>query len=201
MSWHVGELPAAQKFAIKNLAAFPAKIDAVITNAAGCGSGIHEYPLILKGTKAEPAAVAFAERTSDITVFLQKLGNLTPIPALDKPLRIAYHDACHLANAQGVTAPPRDLLRAIPGVEVVEIPQGHLCCGSAGTYNIDQPVIAASLGRQKAAHARSTAPDLIASGNIGCLTQLRTHIAKEDGAPIPVRHTIQILRVAYRSDL
>ena len=201
LSWHVGELNAAQKFAVKNLAAFPGNIDAVITNAAGCGSGIHEYPLILKGTKAEAAAQAFAERTSDITVFLQKLGDLAPIPAPTKPLRIAYHDACHLANAQGVTAQPRELLRSIPSVEILEIAEAHMCCGSAGTYNIDQPVIAASLGRQKAAHVRATAPDLIASGNIGCLTQLRTHLAKDGNAPIPIRHTIQILRDAYRGEL
>jgi len=201
LSWHIGELTAAQKFAVKNLAAFPADIDAVITNAAGCGSGIHEYPLILKGTGAEAAAKAFAERTSDITVFLQKLGDLTPIPDPGKPLRIAYHDACHLANAQGVTAEPRDLLRAIPGVEIAEIPEAHMCCGSAGTYNIDQPEIAASLGRQKAAHVRNTAPDLIASGNIGCLTQLRSHLSQDQGPTVPIRHTIQILRDAYREQL
>jgi glycolate oxidase iron-sulfur subunit len=201
LSWHVGELIAAQKFAIRNLSAFPGDIDAVITNAAGCGSGIHEYPLILKGTRAEAAAQAFAERTSDITAFLQKLGDLAPIPDPGKRIRVAYHDACHLANAQGVTAQPRDLLRSIPGVEIAEIAEAHMCCGSAGTYNIDQPKIAASLGRQKAAHARSTSPDLIASGNIGCLTQLRTHLAKDQGAPIPIRHTIQILRDAYRGTL
>ncbi len=201
LSWHVGELSAAQKFAVQNLAAFPADIDAVITNAAGCGSGIHEYPLILKGTRAEPAAQAFAKCTSDITVFLQKLGDLAPIPHPGKSLRIAYHDACHLANAQGVTAQPRDLLRSIPGVEIAEIPLAHLCCGSAGTYNIDQPAIAASLGRQKADHVRSTTPDLIASGNIGCLTQLRSHLAQDGGPPVPIRHTIQILRDAYRSTL
>ena len=175
LSWHVGELKDAQKFAINNLGAFPADIDAIITNAAGCGSGIHEYPLILKGTSAEAAAQAMAERTFDITAYLAKLGNLAPISAPSRPVRIAYHDACHLANAQGVRVQPRDLLRTIPGVEIIEIPDGGTCCGSAGTYNIDQPEIAASLGRQKAEHIRNTQPEMIASGNIGCLTQLRTH--------------------------
>ncbi len=197
LSWHVGELKDAQKFAINNLGAFPADVDAIITNAAGCGSGIHEYPLILKGTSAEPAAQAMAERTCDISVQLAKLERLAPVPDPGRTLRIAYHDACHLANAQGVRQPPRDLLRAIPGVEVVEIPDGGTCCGSAGTYNIDQPEIAASLGRKKAKFIRDLAPDIIVSGNIGCLTQLRTHLGQDGGPPIPVRHTIQVLRDAY----
>lgn len=197
LSWHVGELNDAQKFAINNLGAFPADIDAIITNAAGCGSGVHEYPLILKGTSAEAAAQAMAERTFDITAYLAKLGNLAPIPAPSRPVRIAYHDACHLANAQGVRVQPRDLLRTIPGVEIVEIPDGGTCCGSAGTYNIDQPEIAASLGRQKAEHIRHVKPEMIASGNIGCLTQLRTHLDNDDRHRIPIRHTIQILRDAY----
>ncbi len=202
LSWHVGDLPAAQKFAIRNLAAFPADVDAVITNAAGCGSGIHEYPLILKGTQAEAAAIAFAERTCDISVFLARLGtDFAPVPAPSRPLRIAYHDACHLSNAQGVTAQPRDLLRAIPGVEVLEVPDGATCCGSAGTYNIDQPEIAAALGAQKAKHLRSTGADLIATGNIGCLTQIKTHLAKYGGPDLPIRHTIQILRDAYAGRL
>lgn len=197
LSWHVGELKDAQRFAINNLAAFPADVEAIITNAAGCGSGIHEYPLILKGSSAEAAAQAMAERTCDITVHLAKLGPLVPVPDPGRSLRIAYHDACHLANAQGVRLPPRDLLRAIPGVEIVEIPDGGTCCGSAGTYNIDQPEIAASLGRQKAKFIRDLAPDIIVSGNIGCLTQLRTHLGQDGGPPIPIRHTIQVLRDAY----
>ncbi|MBT5903429.1 MAG: 4Fe-4S dicluster domain-containing protein [Opitutaceae bacterium] len=201
LSWHVGELKDAQKFAINNLGAFPADIDAIITNAAGCGSGIHEYPLILKGTSAEAAAQAMAERTFDITAYLAKLGNLAPISAPSRPVRIAYHDACHLANAQGVRVQPRDLLRTIPGVEIIEIPDGGTCCGSAGTYNIDQPEIAASLGRQKAEHIRNTQPEMIASGNIGCLTQLRTHLNNDGQQPIPIRHTIQILRDAYAGSL
>ncbi len=202
LSWHVGDLPAAQRFAIRNLAAFPANIDAVITNAAGCGSGLHEYPLILKGTRAEAAAVAFAERACDISVFLARLGDdRAPIPAPTRPPRIAYHDACHLANAQGVKAEPRDLLRAIPGAEVIEVPDGATCCGSAGTYNLDQPKIAASLGAQKAQHLRETGADLVATGNIGCLTQIKSHLATDGGPALPVRHTVQILRDAYAGRL
>ncbi len=201
LSWHVGELKQAQKFAINNLGAFPADVDAIITNAAGCGSGIHEYPLILKGTSAENAAKAMAERTCDISVYLNRLDELAPIPSPKSTLKVAYHDACHLANAQGVRSEPRELLKRIPNVEVLEIPDGETCCGSAGTYNIDQPEIASALGGQKADHVRSIAPDLVASGNIGCLTQLKTNLASSTKSPISVRHTIQVLRDAYAGKL
>ncbi len=110
--------------------------------------------------------------------FLHRLGDLQPIPDRGRKLRVAYHDACHLANAQGVRAEPRKLLRLIPGVEVCEIADSHLCCGSAGTYNIDQPEIANSLGQQKVANVLATAPDIVATGNIGCMTQLATHLGQ-----------------------
>ncbi len=113
-----------------------------------------------------------------------------------KAQRIAYHDACHLANAQGVRGEPRELLRAIPQVELVELADAHLCCGSAGTYNMDQPGIAASLGEQKAAAVIKSGASVVASGNIGCLTQLRLHLARL-GSPVTVRHTMQVLRDAY----
>ena len=113
-------------------------------------------------------------------------------------MRVAYHDACHLANAQNVRREPRALLRAIPGVELCELPDADFCCGSAGTYNIDQPGIAASLGEQKARSVLTTGAEAVASGNIGCLTQLRAQLVKR-GSPLPVRHTMQVLRDAYES--
>jgi len=200
LSWHVGDLKAAQKFAIANLTAFSRddEIDAIITNAAGCGSGLHEYNLILKGTDWEKRADEFKHRVMDVTTFLHQLGELEPFPESVEEKTIAYHDACHLSNAQGIVAQPRELLRRIPGVTLVEVPDAHLCCGSAGTYNIDQPEIAASLGEQKAEAILSTSPDLIATGNIGCLTQIKTHLAKK-GKPIPIRHTVQILRDAWKA--
>jgi len=201
LSWHVGEMEDAQRFAINNLGAFPADVDAVITNAAGCGSGIHEYPLILKGTSAEPAAQAMAKRTCDVSVQLMRLEALAPVPDPGRKLRIAYHDACHLANAQGVRQAPRDLLRAIPGVEILEIPDGGTCCGSAGTYNIDQPEIANALGHKKAEYIRALHPDLVVSGNIGCLTQLRAHLDRGETPSVPIKHTVQVLRDAYLGKL
>lgn len=197
LSWHVGDHAAAQKFAQRNLEAFdPRKFDAIITNAAGCGSGLHEYHLILKGTPFEKQADEFRHKVCDITTYLHQLGHLKPFPDSGQPRTIAYHDACHLSHAQGITAQPRALLQSIPGVTLVEIPNAHLCCGSAGTYNIDQPEIASSLGTQKAEAILSTNPDLIATGNIGCLTQISSHLNKQN-RPIPIRHTVQILRDAW----
>ena len=196
LAWHAGDLHAARKFAQKNIAAFPADVDAIVSNAAGCGSAMREYHLILRGTAGEAGAVAFSKRVIDVSAFLAKLG-LREIPSgFGRPTRLAYHDACHLANAQNVRREPRALLRAIPGVELCELAEAHLCCGSAGTYNIDQPEIAASLGEKKARAALATRATMIASGNIGCLTQLRVHLAKL-GSSVPVRHTMQVLRDAY----
>jgi glycolate oxidase iron-sulfur subunit len=110
---------------------------------------------------------------------------------------VAYHDACHLANAQGVRDFPRELLRSIPGLELVELADTHLCCGSAGTYNLDQPEIAAGLGETKARAVIATGVDLVATGNIGCLTQLLSHLDRL-GSPVRVRHTMQVLRDALR---
>jgi glycolate oxidase iron-sulfur subunit len=194
LAWHTGDLASAQAFAKRNLEAFPDDVDAIITNAAGCGSAMHEYHLILKGTRDEERADVFRKRVVDVSVFLSRLG-LSERPGA-APAKIAYHDACHLANAQNVRSEPRQLLTSIQGVELFELADAHLCCGSAGTYNIDEPEIAASLGQQKARAVIATAADLVATGNIGCLTQLRTHL-KQLGSPILVRHTMQIVRDAY----
>lgn len=199
LAWHTGDLAAAQAQARRNLDAFPADVDAILTNAAGCGSAMHEYHLILKGTPDEARAEAFRHRVVDISVYLARLGLREKPAGWKQPVAVAYHDACHLSNAQGVRAQPRDLLRGIPGVEVREVANGHLCCGSAGTYNLDQPEIAASLGRQKAAAVAATQATVVATGNIGCLTQLKTQL-EQTGSPVRVRHTLQVLRDAYESE-
>lgn len=196
LAWHTGDIEAARSFARQNMDAFPADVDAILTNAAGCGSAMHEYHLVLRGTPDEARAEAFRKRVVDVSVFLARLGLREKPAGWTTPRPVAYHDACHLANAQGVRAQPRDLLRAIPGVEVREIANGHLCCGSAGTYNLDQPVIADSLGKQKAQAAIATGAEVVATGNIGCLTQVKTHLGRL-GSPVRVQHTMQILRDAY----
>jgi glycolate oxidase iron-sulfur subunit len=197
LSWHTGDLAAAQAFARRNLDAFTADVDAVLTNAAGCGSAMHEYHLILKGTPDEARAEAFRKRVMDVSVFLGRIGlREKPAAAASGAVKVAYHDACHLANAQGVREEPRALLRAVPGLELKEVADGYLCCGSAGTYNLDQPETATSLGAQKAKAVVATGATVVASGNIGCLTQLKVHLEKT-GSPLRVRHTMQVLRDAY----
>jgi glycolate oxidase iron-sulfur subunit len=155
------------------------------------------FVFLVGGWGVVARAEAFRQRVVDVSVFLAKLGLREAPVGWTKPRTIAYHDACHLANAQGVRSEPRSLLRAIPGVELREIADAHLCCGSAGTYNLDQPATAASLGAQKARAVLATGATVVASGNIGCLTQLRTHLAKV-GSPVRVRHTMQVLRDAYQ---
>ncbi len=198
LAWHTGDLHAARDFARRNLDAFPADVDAVLTNAAGCGSAMHEYHLVLAGTPDADRAENLRHRVMDVSVFLTKLGLSEKPAGYGAPIKVAYHDACHLSNAQGVRRQPRELLRAIPDLELFELADAHLCCGSAGSYNMDQPVIAASLGEQKARAVIATGADVVASGNIGCLTQLRVHLAKQ-GSPIKIRHTLQVLRDAYHS--
>jgi glycolate oxidase iron-sulfur subunit len=195
LAWHTGDLAAAQRFARQNLEAFPDDVDAILTNAAGCGSAMHEYHLVLRGTPDEARAEAFRHHVMDVSVFLMKLGLREPLR--ETQLKAAYHDACHLSNAQNVSRQPRDLLKAIPGLQLLEITDSHLCCGSAGSYNMDQPAIASSLGTQKARNILATGAEIVVTGNIGCMTQVAMHL-KKLGSPIRVRHTMQVLRDAHQ---
>ncbi|MEL6148136.1 MAG: glycolate oxidase subunit GlcF [Chloroflexota bacterium] len=194
---HIGEDERALKLAQNNIDVFPDNVDAIITNAAGCGSGMHEYGVLFMGHNDEPAAKDFAHKVVDISVFLDELG-LTPPPALKQPLKVAYHDACHLLHAQGIKSAPRALLKSIPGLELLELNDGGLCCGSAGTYNIEQPQIAHELGQMKAQRVIDTGAEMVVSGNIGCMTQLQTHL---NGQGLPVLHTIELLDRAYCGEL
>ena len=192
---HIGEADQARSLARRNLAAFPLDVDAIITNAAGCGSGMHEYGLLFAGAPDEEAARSFAHKVMDISLFLYRLGLDTP-PPLPERVRVAYHDACHLAHAQHITAEPRALLSSIPNLELMEIAEGDLCCGSAGVYNLEQPTIARQLGDRKARNILAVTPDVVATGNIGCMMQLRTHTHRQ-GHALPVLHTVTILDRAY----
>ena len=188
---HAGEAEAARAHARRLLAALPTDVDAVVTNAAGCGSGIHEYPLLFKGTGDEEAMSDLARRSVDISSFLARLPALTPM-RLSRPLRVAYHDACHLQHALKVASEPRNLLAQVENLELVEIGGDGFCCGSAGIYNIDHPETADQLGAAKAAAVADTGAACLATGNIGCLNQLQMHLA-DRGLDIPVRHTVSVL--------
>jgi len=202
LSMHTGEAKQAESLARKNLAAFPSDVDAVITNAAGCGSGMREYPLLFRGSNVEEQATAFAAKVRDISEFLDELG-LVETPSFPEKVRVAYHDACHLAHAQRVTAAPRRLLASIGNVELLEVPEGDLCCGSAGTYNLEQPEIARQLGERKASNIASVDAAWVAAGNIGCIMQIRAYLPAHSPAYLQangaasVLHTIEVLDRAY----
>jgi glycolate oxidase iron-sulfur subunit len=196
LAMHVGDANRARRLARANLRAFPPDVDAIVTTAAGCGSGMHDYPLLFKGLPEEEAATSLAAKTLDVIAFLDRLG-IPELPPLSSPQRVAYHDACHLANAQDIRLAPRALLQRIPNLHLIEIADGGFCCGSAGTYNVDQPEIAADLGRRKADAIRATGADAVCTGNIGCLVQIATHLKRLSGgaphAPMAVLHSIELI--------
>ncbi len=203
---HTGARSLALEQARRNLGAFDTEtVDAVVSNAAGCGAGLKEYPMLLagEGEADEARAEQLAAKVRDISVYLAELsadGGLEPFMPTSRPITVAYHDACHLAHAQGVKAEPRALIRSIPGVTLAEVRQGDLCCGSAGTYNIEQPDLAGQLGDMKARNVIATGADYVVSGNVGCHTQLQSHLSRL-GSPIRVLHTIELLDLAYRGEL
>lgn len=206
LALHTGDHATAFDLAVKNLDTFPSDVDAIITNAAGCGSAMHEYPLLFKGTKYEERAKAYAEKVKDVSVFLASI-DLAPMPMLNQELKIAYHDACHLAHAQKVVQEPRSVLSQIPNLKLIPLREGDMCCGSAGSYNLEQPEIAGKLGEIKARNILDSHADAVAAGNIGCLVQIQHHLSKlVDGGKgrqngMPVMHTIEIIDLAYQQKL
>jgi glycolate oxidase iron-sulfur subunit len=195
LGMHTGKADSARELAARNFGLFPDDLDAIITNAAGCGSGMKEYKLLFQGHDRQVEAVKFSSQVQDVCEFLDRVGLRVP-QGFAKTVRVAYHDACHLAHAQGIVSAPRQLLRQIEGVELLEIPSGEICCGSAGTYNIEQPEIADQLGRMKAQCIAELNADVVALGNIGCMVQIRNHLAAMQRS-IPVVHTVQLLDQAY----
>ena len=168
-------------------------LDVVVTNVAGCGSTLKEYgALLADDPDYRERAAAFSARTRDINELLAELAPLATRHPL--PLRVAYHDACHLANAQRIRSQPREVLRAIPGLEVADIAEAEICCGSAGIYNLVQPEKAEELGRRKATSLRDARPEVIATANAGCLLQIRRHI----GEDVPLVHPVQLVDASIR---
>jgi len=168
-----------------------ADVDTVVVNAAGCGSSLKEYGHLLRDDPDyAPRAKVFAAKVRDISELLDELAPQAPRHPL--PGRIAYHDACHLAHAQGVRAQPRRVLRSVPGLELAEVTDGELCCGSAGIYNLVQPEPAAELGRRKAAAILATGASAVVTANPGCMLQLRRYL------DLPLYHPVQVLDAAIR---
>jgi glycolate oxidase iron-sulfur subunit len=198
LALHAGRLDDAKCFARSTIATFErAGLDRVVVNAAGCGSSMKEYgQLLADDPKWAERARGFAARVRDVTELVAELGDPR---AVRHPLalRVAYQDACHLAHAQGIRQPPRDLLRSIPGIELLNLPEADICCGSAGIYNLVEPHTAEQLGARKARLIDAVNPDIVATANPGCAMQLRA--AADDLARAwPIRHPVEILDASLR---
>jgi glycolate oxidase iron-sulfur subunit len=168
-----------------------AKADIVISNAAGCGAHLEDVGDLL-GTEE---ARAFSAKTRDVMAFLAEQG-IEPPTSNPGAERVAYHDACHALRAQGIRQQPRTLLRSIPGLEVVDLPGGDLCCGAAGLYNVLQPEMSSELRRLKADAIAGTGVGIVASANPGCTMQLSAGL-RELGEAVEVVHPIELLDRAY----
>jgi glycolate oxidase iron-sulfur subunit len=195
LSVHNGRSTEAERFARRVIDAFD-DVDYVAVNAAGCGSAMKEYGVLLRDDPAYARrAAAFAAKVRDLSELLVELGPVAPRHPL--PVSVAYHDACHLAHAQGVRAQPRALLRGIPELSVREIADPEICCGSAGIYNILNPEPAQELGDRKARAVLATGARLLVTANPGCLMQVAAAARRMD-ASIAVAHTAQVLDASLR---
>ena len=194
---HAGEEKAALDLARSLIDAFEhADVDVIVSNAAGCGSNLKDYAYLLRDDAAyAERARAFSAKCKDISEVLSGLEPRAPRHPL--PLRVAYHDACHLQHAQGVRAQPRNALATIPGLEVVEISDREICCGSAGIYNLIAPQPAQELGDRKARNCAAAHADVVVSSNPGCLLQLASGL-KRNGHSLPVLHIVELLDAAMR---
>lgn len=189
---HAGVRETARQLARKNIAAFAVtQFDAIITNAAGCGSTLKEYDHLFSPSEPEyAAAVAFRDKMRDVTEFLATLGLIAPLR--ETRLRVTYQDSCHLLHGQKIREAPRQLLRTIPGIEFVELPYSDICCGSAGIYNVTQTEAALDLLKEKMNYAKATGAATIVTANPGCLLQLRAG-AEIHNTGQNVLHVVELL--------
>ena len=203
LSVHIGREAEAQRFARELIDCFEtAGVDQVVVNAAGCGSSMKEYEALLADDPAyAERARAFSAKVVDVTELLARAGSVATRHPLS--VTVAYHDACHLAHAQGVRDEPRALLAEIPGLEVREIPEGAVCCGSAGIWNVLNPRPAHELGDRKAANVLETGATLLVTANPGCLMQIGAALERAgdgDGGPqkVALAHTVEVLDASIR---
>jgi glycolate oxidase iron-sulfur subunit len=191
---HAGELPRGRELAKRNIASFERSgADVYVINAAGCGSALKEYGHLLHDDPVwADRARAFSAKVRDVLEYLDELGfapgALGPLTGI-----VTYQDACHLAHAQRITAAPRRLLAAIPGLELREMEESSLCCGSAGIYNVTQPEMAQRLQRRKVEHVLAVAPQIVATANPGCALQMRNGLDRAGASAVAVVHVVQLL--------
>ena len=206
---HNGDLETAKALARRQIDAIdPALFDAIISNSAGCGSHLKRYHHLLADDPAySEKAKAWSAKVRDISEWLVGIGFRRPLPRATgtTPMEVTYHEACHLCHGQKITSQPREILRALPGVELRECPESTMCCGSAGIYSLTQPTTSAWLRDRKVGHLRSTGATLVATANPGCQLQIQYGFAQETvpfkkGVP-RVAHPVVLLAEAYRAEI
>lgn len=194
---HNGARDQARALAAANVRAFAAgAYDAVISTAAGCGAELRHYGNLLPG---DPDAARFGAAVRDVSEFLHQIGCRAPRVAGSRRGRLAYDDPCHLLHAQKIGAAPRALLRAVPGLDLVPLTNADACCGSAGLYSMLEPELAAAVGHRKIDAIRESGADVVATGNPGCLLQIRAGL-RAAGLAVDVVHPVEILADAYRAE-
>jgi glycolate oxidase iron-sulfur subunit len=193
---HAGELDKARELARHAITVFEAtKAEWIVVNSAGCGATMKTYGHLLADDAAfATRAARFSDRVRDISEILAAKPLRQPLKPM--PIRVAYDDPCHLLHGQKVSAPPRDILRQIPQLQLVDVPENDWCCGSAGIYNLVHPDMARTLLDRKIAHLASVQPQMVATGNPGCILQLRQGVARH-GLNIKIVHPVEILAQAY----
>lgn len=199
--YHGGEGEPALAFSDQNGRTFDSdSVDAIVVNVAGCGSMLkdlgHIAAELAPGDEERIARMTkFADKVRDVSEFLTELGPVAPLGEL--PIRATYHDACHLAHAQGVRAQPRELLALVPGLELIPLAESDICCGAAGSYNLSEGEMADRLAARKLAHIRATGAEAVVTGNAGCALQIGA-AARGAGVPLWIAHPMEILDRAYR---
>ena len=191
---HHGRLDTARALAERNLRAF-AGVDVVVVNAAGCGAHLQELGDLIETDEAR----SFASKVRDVMEFLHDEGLVSPPRGRPGFERVAYHDACHALRVQHLREQPRSLLRAVEGVEVLDVPGGDVCCGAAGLYNVLEPEMSSELRRRKTDAVESTGADVVASANPGCTLQIAAGL-REIGSGMQVLHPVEILDRAYATE-
>jgi glycolate oxidase iron-sulfur subunit len=205
LHYHAAEEEPAREFAAANCEAFGATdeakfedLDAIVTNAAGCGYQLKDYSHMMHATPVAAAAARFQSKVRDISEFLMELGPVKPTHPLR--IRATYHDACHLRHAQQIFKQPRALLEMIPGLELIPLPESELCCGAAGSYNLTQPEMADRLGRRKASNILATGAKALLTGNVGCLMQITRHLKALDPT-VWCAHPVDALWASYSGEM
>ena len=193
--FHAGDSRGARAMADANLVAFELdRYDAILVNHGGCGAMLKEYGLHWHDG-LQPHRAKFAEKIKDVHEFLDSLGLVPPSGRI--AATAVYHDACHLAHAQGITSAPRRLLAKIPGLELRDLPETGICCGSAGTYNLNEPAMSDRLAARKMENILGTGAEIVLAANAGCLLQLHREV-RQRRLPLRVMHPMDLLDLSYR---